>query len=48
MCCNKRQFALDVRDVRVLKFGCTGSVFWAFLRYLLPVMLKLIDIFSVV
>ena len=29
---NKKQFACDVRDVRVLKFGRTGSNFWAYLR----------------
>jgi len=30
MNCNKRYFAFDVRDVHVLKFGCTVSNFWAY------------------
>jgi len=29
---NNRQFASDVHDVRVLKFGRTGSNFWAYLQ----------------
>jgi len=32
MHCNRRQVAIDVRDVRFLKFGCTGSKNLAYIR----------------